>query len=92
MTAQAKKLNSADKKALPPHIYDTFIVGAGISGIATAIRLDQVGFGSHFRFFRSSALARTMSFRMMAVMATFAGFPACRCPRGGWCASRSGCR
>ena len=44
MTAQAKKLNSADKKALPQHIYDTFIVGAGISGIATAIRLDQVGY------------------------------------------------
>jgi homoserine dehydrogenase len=38
LIAQAKKLNSADKKALPQHIYDTFIVGAGISGIATAIR------------------------------------------------------
>lgn len=47
MTAQAKKLNSADKKALPPHIYDTFIVGAGISGIATAIRLDQVGYTNY---------------------------------------------
>lgn len=38
MTAQAKKLNSADKKALPPHIYDTFIVGAGISGIVMWFR------------------------------------------------------
>lgn len=47
MTAQAKKLNSADKKALPLHIYDTFIVGAGISGIATAIRLDQVGYSNY---------------------------------------------
>ena len=44
MTAQAKKLNSAESKALPQHIYDTFIVGAGISGIAAAIRLDQVGY------------------------------------------------
>ncbi|WP_297921264.1 hypothetical protein, partial [uncultured Agitococcus sp.] len=25
------------------HIYDTFIVGAGISGIAAAIRLQKVG-------------------------------------------------
>lgn len=44
MTAQAKKLNSAESKVLPQHIYDTFIVGAGISGIAAAIRLDQVGY------------------------------------------------
>ena len=43
MTAQAKKLNATEGKALPQHIYDTFIVGAGISGIATAIRLNQVG-------------------------------------------------
>ncbi|MCH7337225.1 NAD(P)/FAD-dependent oxidoreductase [Acinetobacter sp. NIPH 2699] len=47
MTAQAKKLNSAEGKALPQHIYDTFIVGAGISGIATAIRLDQVGYSNY---------------------------------------------
>ncbi|MDR7015213.1 NAD(P)/FAD-dependent oxidoreductase [Acinetobacter sp. 3657] len=47
MTAQAKKLNSAEKKALPAHIYDSFIVGAGISGIATAIRLDQVGYTNY---------------------------------------------
>ena len=47
MTAQAKKLNSTEGKALPQHIYDTFIVGAGISGIATAIRLDQVGYTNY---------------------------------------------
>ncbi|MBV6598004.1 NAD(P)-binding protein, partial [Acinetobacter baumannii] len=29
------------------HIYDTFIVGAGISGIAAAIRLDQVGYTNY---------------------------------------------
>src|SRR5690606_36436716 len=44
MTAQAEKLDTAKRKALTPHIYDTFIVGAGISGIATAIRLDQAGY------------------------------------------------
>src|SRR5690606_23813059 len=47
MTAQAIKLNSDDKKAQPQHIYDTFIVGAGSSGIATAIRLDQSGYSSY---------------------------------------------
>lgn len=47
MTAQAKKLDSADRKALPSHIYDSFIVGAGISGIAAAIRLDQVGYANY---------------------------------------------
>ena len=45
MTAQMKT-NASAKKAVnsPSHIYDTFIVGAGISGIAAAIRLDQVGY------------------------------------------------
>jgi cation diffusion facilitator CzcD-associated flavoprotein CzcO len=32
------------KAAASAHIYDSFIVGAGISGIATAIRLNQVGY------------------------------------------------
>lgn len=43
MTAQMKT-NASAKKAVksPSHIFDTFIVGAGISGIAAAIRLDQV--------------------------------------------------
>ena len=45
MTAQIKT-NASEKKAVKPpsHIFDTFIVGAGISGIAAAIRLDQVGY------------------------------------------------
>ena len=38
---QQKAVNS------PNHIYDTFIVGAGISGIAAAIRLDQVGYTNY---------------------------------------------
>ncbi|UQL43253.1 NAD(P)-binding protein [Acinetobacter baumannii] len=43
MTAQMKT-NASAKKAVnsPSHIYDTFIVGAGISGIAAAIRLDKL--------------------------------------------------
>ncbi len=48
MTAQMKT-NASAKKAVnsPSHIYDTFIVGAGISGIAAAIRLDQVGYTNY---------------------------------------------
>ncbi len=30
-----------------PHIYDTFIIGAGISGIAAAIRLDKAGLNNY---------------------------------------------
>ncbi|WP_213029826.1 hypothetical protein, partial [Acinetobacter baumannii] len=50
MTAQMKT-NASAKKAVnsPSHIYDTFIVGAGISGIAAAIRLDQVGYTNYKR-------------------------------------------
>lgn len=48
MTAQAKpKAGTTKKAAAPAHIYDTFIVGAGISGIAAAIRLDQVGYSNY---------------------------------------------
>lgn len=48
MTTQAKtKAGSTKKAATPAHIYDTFIVGAGISGIAAAIRLDQVGYSNY---------------------------------------------
>ncbi|PIL59195.1 flavin-binding monooxygenase, partial [Acinetobacter baumannii] len=48
MTAQMKT-NASAKKAVnsPSHIYDSFIVGAGISGIAAAIRLDQVGYTNY---------------------------------------------
>ena len=48
MTAQMKT-NASAKKAVksPSHIFDTFIVGAGISGIAAAIRLDQVGYTNY---------------------------------------------
>ena len=47
MTAQAKKLDTAEGEVLPQHIYDTFIVGAGLSGIAAAIRLDQVNYTNY---------------------------------------------
>lgn len=47
MATQAKKSASGKKVSNAPHIYDTFIVGAGISGIATAIRLDQVGYTNY---------------------------------------------
>jgi cation diffusion facilitator CzcD-associated flavoprotein CzcO len=60
MTAQAKKLNSAESKALPQHIYDTFIVGAGISGIAAAIRLDQVGY-TDYKIIEKASCRRNMA-------------------------------
>ncbi|RYZ90736.1 MAG: NAD(P)/FAD-dependent oxidoreductase, partial [Moraxellaceae bacterium] len=48
MTTPVKTKTSNTKKATSPaHIYDTFIVGAGISGIAAAIRLDQVGYTNY---------------------------------------------
>ena len=52
-------------------------VGAGDGGldVAKSIRLDQAVFGVHSRSCRTSALASSMSFRMRAVSATFAGCP-----------------
>lgn len=48
MTTQVKtKARPSKKAAEPVHIYDTFIVGAGISGIAAAIRLDKVGYTNY---------------------------------------------
>jgi len=44
MTTAAKTNSRAKKTATPAHIYDTFIVGAGISGIAAAIRLNKEGY------------------------------------------------
>lgn len=44
MTASAKTSSRAKKTATPAHIYDSFIVGAGISGIAAAIRLNKEGY------------------------------------------------
>lgn len=42
MTTRSKKTQDT-----APHIYDTFIVGAGISGIAAAIRLDQANLSNY---------------------------------------------
>lgn len=48
MTAQVKTKPSSRKTTITPvDIFDTFIVGAGISGIAAAIRLDQVGYSNY---------------------------------------------
>src|SRR3984957_15133869 len=40
------------------------------------IRFDQADFGAHLRLALRRALARTISFRMIAIKATLAGFPA----------------
>lgn len=54
----------------------------------TSIRLDQAVFGVHVRSAFTSAFAISMSLRMMATMATFAGFPAAQ--RASYLALRSG--
>lgn len=45
-TAASKKTTTV-KKAEQSHIFDTFIVGAGISGIAAAIRLNKAGYTNY---------------------------------------------
>lgn len=59
MATQAKKSTSSKKLNPAPHIYDTFIVGAGISGIAAAIRLDQVGYTNYKIIEKASRLGGT---------------------------------
>lgn len=54
------------------------IVGENGAGKSTlmSIRFDQACFGVHVRSALTSAFASSMSFRMIAVRATFGGFPA----------------
>ena len=48
MTAKLKEVTTAENASkMPQHIYDTFIVGAGISGLAAAKRLDDVGYENY---------------------------------------------
>ena len=43
--SSAKAKNTADHDVqLPSHVYDTIVVGAGISGIAAAVKLSKVGY------------------------------------------------
>ena len=44
--AAAKKTKSSAAKAPAEKIYDSFIVGAGISGIAAAIKLKKEGYNN----------------------------------------------
>ncbi len=44
-------------------------------GQCTSIRIGQAGFCVHFLWSRSSALTMTISFRMIAVIASFLHFP-----------------
>lgn len=55
---------------------------------ALSIRLDQAVFGVHIRSALTNAFAVSMSLRMTATMATFAGFPTAR--RASYLALRSG--
>lgn len=54
----------------------------------SSIRLDQEVFGTQTRSALTKAFAVSMSLRMIATMATFAGFPAAR--RASYFAFRSG--
>ncbi|WP_312970805.1 flavin-containing monooxygenase [Acinetobacter gerneri] len=46
-TSTTSKRQAATKKAAPVHVYDTIIVGAGISGLAAAYRLNQVSYDNY---------------------------------------------
>lgn len=46
--SSAKAKNTTDHNVqLPSHVYDTIVVGAGISGIATAVKLNKVGYDNY---------------------------------------------
>lgn len=45
--ANSPRRAAAKKAAVDQHIYDSFIVGAGISGIAAAIRLNKAGYTNY---------------------------------------------
>ncbi len=45
--ANTPRRAAARKAAVDKHIYDSFIVGAGISGIAAAIRLNKAGYSNY---------------------------------------------
>lgn len=45
--ANSPRRAAAKKAAVEQHIYDSFIVGAGISGIAAAIRLNKAGYTNY---------------------------------------------
>ncbi len=46
-TSTTSKRQAATKKAAPVHVYDTIIVGAGISGLAAAYQLNQVSYDNY---------------------------------------------
>ena len=58
MTVKAKH-TSQSKKNTPTHIYDTFVIGAGISGIAAAIRLEKAGLNNYKVIERASEVGGT---------------------------------
>ena len=61
---------------------------ASFHSTISSIRLDQEVFGTQTRSALTKAFAVSMSLRMIATMATFAGFPAAR--RASYFAFRSG--
>ncbi|MFW1801753.1 NAD(P)-binding domain-containing protein [Acinetobacter nematophilus] len=53
-----KKVTGAQKKQ-PVHIYDTIVVGAGISGIAAAYQMNQVGYHDYIVLEKASRVGGT---------------------------------
>lgn len=53
-----KKVTGAQKKQ-PVHIYDTIVVGAGISGIAAAYQMNQVGYHDYVVLEKASRVGGT---------------------------------
>lgn len=67
---------------------DASLISADVQKQNSSIRLDQEVFGTQTRSALTKAFAVSMSLRMIATMATFAGFPAAR--RASYFALRSG--
>lgn len=58
-TSTTSKRQTATKKAAPVHVYDTIIVGAGISGLAAAYQLNQVSYDNYIVLEKASRVGGT---------------------------------
>ena len=55
----AEKVQTVDEKPIHTHIYDTIVVGAGISGIAAAYKMNQAGYDDYIVLEKASRVGGT---------------------------------